>query len=569
MSFDYTFNEENTLKNVGIGTNNKVIVMNISNSNNLSLHSSTNNNNPDILSIKNILNKDINKDLNLSAYDGTSINPIIKINNTHQHVNITSNLNVASNLNISENINVKNINVTNNLNVFSNLNVIQDTKLSGNLNIPKNSDNSFINFNFDSENPGGKGKYIDLLRFKPSQFQDNNTSNLVSNTSYLSLSGFEHSFEVLFNDDSNDWTNYTAFSLNFDGRVGIGTKYSSDKKLLVDGNAQMNGNLLVDGNTQMNGNLNITNNLNLTGNLNINNNKLYISDSSAEFSSIGLNMDRGDGKVTHADDCMVEFRCHHSKLNAFVGQTNYSTSRLRLVSGGYYTSGAGHNTTEYHDCVIEMGRAGPVDGNTGDTKFDFGYFFINHDKDFHMTGYNHSISLWVQEKVYAKGSPLESDDRLKFNETLLTNVTETLLKLRPQLYDKANVLINPTSYQKEAGLIVQEIYYEIPELRYLITIPDDAVLIDDNKYRNFTDIQNDPDYSNWGSSSAYLNYNSFITYLIAGFQEHNTQIVNLENENSILKSENELLKTQVNELTNIINNLKTANSFEEFKQTLS
>ena len=52
-------------------------------------------------------------------------------------------------------------------------------------------------------------------------------------------------------------------------------------------------------------------------------------------------------------------------------------------------------------------------------------------------------------------------------------------------------------------------------------------------------------------------------------QEHNTRIVNLENENSILKTENELLKTQVNELTNIINNLKTANSFEEFKQTLS
>ena len=45
MSINYTFNEENTLKNVGIGTNNKVIVMNISNSNNLSLHSSTNNNN--------------------------------------------------------------------------------------------------------------------------------------------------------------------------------------------------------------------------------------------------------------------------------------------------------------------------------------------------------------------------------------------------------------------------------------------------------------------------------------------------------------------------------------------
>ena len=54
MSFDYTFNEDNVLKNVGIGTNNKIIVMNVSNSNNLSLHSTMNDNNPDIISIKNI-----------------------------------------------------------------------------------------------------------------------------------------------------------------------------------------------------------------------------------------------------------------------------------------------------------------------------------------------------------------------------------------------------------------------------------------------------------------------------------------------------------------------------------
>ena len=169
---------------------------------------------------------------------------------------------------------------------------------------------------------------------------------------------------------------------------------------------------------------------------------------------------------------------------------------------------------------------------------------------------------------YSGPTPITSDDRLKFNEELVLNVTDVLLKLRPQIYDKANFLINPTSFNKEIGLIVQEIYYEIPELRYLVTIPDDAVLIDDNKYRNFADIQNDPDYSNWGSTSAYLNYNGFIIYLISGFQEHNIRIVSLENENSTLKTENELLKTHLNELKNIINNLKTANSFEEFKQSL-
>ena len=96
------FNDSNSFRNVGIkNSNNELIVMNIStSSNNLSFHSSTSGNNVDIMNIKTILNKDQNKELHLSAFDGSTINPIIKINNTHQHVDIMSNLNVASNLNV-------------------------------------------------------------------------------------------------------------------------------------------------------------------------------------------------------------------------------------------------------------------------------------------------------------------------------------------------------------------------------------------------------------------------------------------------------------------------------------
>lgn len=99
----FTFDDKNTFRNVGIGTtNNKIIIMNVSKStDNLSFHSTTNDTSVDIMSIKTLLNKDQNNELQLSAYDGNTINPIIKINNTHQHVNITSNLNVASNLNVN------------------------------------------------------------------------------------------------------------------------------------------------------------------------------------------------------------------------------------------------------------------------------------------------------------------------------------------------------------------------------------------------------------------------------------------------------------------------------------
>ena len=109
MSF--TPQDSNTFTPIGIKkSDDKLTVLDThpipNNTNNISLHSSSNDTNVDILSIKTLLNKDQNKELQLSAFDGSSINPIIKINNTHQHVNITSNLNVASNLNVTNKINM-------------------------------------------------------------------------------------------------------------------------------------------------------------------------------------------------------------------------------------------------------------------------------------------------------------------------------------------------------------------------------------------------------------------------------------------------------------------------------
>ena len=90
---NYTFNNNNTYRNVGIKTlDNMLVAININSTDNVSLHSSNNDTNIDTLSIKNILMKDVNKDLNLSSFNGTTINPIIQINNTQQHVNITSDL---------------------------------------------------------------------------------------------------------------------------------------------------------------------------------------------------------------------------------------------------------------------------------------------------------------------------------------------------------------------------------------------------------------------------------------------------------------------------------------------
>jgi hypothetical protein len=118
------------------------------------------------------------------------------------------------------------------------------------------------------------------------------------------------------------------------------------------------------------------------------------------------------------------------------------------------------------------------------------------------------------------GSP-SSDDRLKINETLITNAVPTLMKLRPEKYDKLLELNGHSSNTvTEFGLIAQEVWYNTPELRLLVqpgvgAYPDETVDIPD-------DPQQDPDYSSWGTLPAGFNYDGLIPWLIKGIQEiHN------------------------------------------------
>ena len=72
-----------------------------------------------------------------------------------------------------------------------------------------------------------------------------------------------------------------------------------------------------------------------------------------------------------------------------------------------------------------------------------------------------------------------SDDRLKRDEAFITNATDTLLKLKPQTYIKKHRLPeneNDTDIpeQFEAGLIAQDVWYDAPELRFLVHPSKDA-----------------------------------------------------------------------------------------------
>ena len=118
-------------------------------------------------------------------------------------------------------------------------------------------------------------------------------------------------------------------------------------------------------------------------------------------------------------------------------------------------------------------------------------------------------------------------------------------------------------YIRESGFIAQEIYYDVPELRHLITVPKDADL-SGNPIPTSSDPQIDPDYSNWGSQPASINYSGFIPYLTKGMQEQQeiikaekTKIAHLEAKNATLEDEVATLKSKLNKLLNKFNTLET------------
>jgi hypothetical protein len=170
------------------------------------------------------------------------------------------------------------------------------------------------------------------------------------------------------------------------------------------------------------------------------------------------------------------------------------------------------------------------------------------------------------------GAYSTSDDRIKTSEEYLTSATDTLLKLKPQKYKKHNfefvevsnelydssegsqilvkgavsnvwvnkedLVLDPVSnawyertvsvdYNEEAGLIAQDIWYDVPELRYIVKVSKDAMIKESRDVSD--DPQMDPDYSDWGKNNASVNYISLIPYLIKSIQELHARVEALEN----------------------------------------
>jgi len=145
---------------------------------------------------------------------------------------------------------------------------------------------------------------------------------------------------------------------------------------------------------------------------------------------------------------------------------------------------------------------------------------------------NPSQLLDVAGNVASNGTILSSDDRIKKNEIPIENATETLLKLKPQFYDKYLDMSSNEAFSQESGLISQEVWYNAPELRHLVSCGDASQNPIEMDLSN-VDIQNDPDYASHGWSEtepSSLNYVGLIAYLIKSNQELHERISKNEKE---------------------------------------
>tara|TARA_Y100000022_G_scaffold200743_1_gene218323 strand:- start:5191 stop:7527 length:2337 start_codon:yes stop_codon:yes gene_type:complete len=206
------------------------------------------------------------------------------------------------------------------------------------------------------------------------------------------------------------------------------------------------------------------------------------------------------------------------------------------------------------------------------------YEWVNNANNNNMRFYVHNGTTGHYEVLRLSGGPqlyfngsvkFSSDDRLKKNEAYIENAIASLKKLRPQIYNKYECFTPNTSnndisnnelylsdtYTTESGLIAQEVYYDAPELRHLVTIPNDAY-VEDTNILSSEDPQIDPDYSNWGSTPSYISYTQLIPYLIKGIQEQQEIIEAEKTKTATLETEVATLKSQMTDLLSRVSALE-------------
>jgi hypothetical protein len=306
-----------------------------------------------------------------------------------------------------------------------------------------------------------------------------------------------------------------------------------------------NHKLTVTGDTDVGGDLNVTGDVTCASNMHIGNNYDESADEKLTVT--------GDAKVTGnlTVDGIVKinkngtwnemhfFSGHSSQTRLyFKGFTAGSTTpdlitAINGLSGTVVTSqdvqtliGQGDFATTTDLITAINGLSIPLTSQDMQTLYDGG-FVTTSTSDVDLMGVG---NITASGNVNCNQLVETSDDRYKENEQVITNATDTLKKLKPQLYDKKSEDLS----QRESGLVAQEVWYDAPELRHLVSLGEDADgTTPTPQPMDLSEVQpgTDPDYSSNGWSTdnpSGLNYTGFIAYLIKSNQELSARLDALE-----------------------------------------
>ena len=313
----------------------------------------------------------------------------------------------------------------------------------------------------------------------------------------------------------------------------------------VSSNAEVGGELSVSGNTVVSSNLTVSGNVgigttNPGAKLHIgpkNDDHIYLASSNNDYGWKIDTDDQGSGEVPFriikrlngVDATALTIKNQNG--NVGIGTTNPS-ARLTVYAPDnseavIHASGQSQGTgrlyvgqsTDYGGGIEYNGDNSP--GSTG-AGSDYVALFRVAASSYSWTARNYYNSNQWEFRTAINNS----DDRVKENETYIRGATDTLMKIKPQIYDKKPSIesTDTKEWLCESGLIAQELYYDVPELRHLVKIPRDARDIDTNVSITSDDPDVDPDYSAWGKDTSAVNYIGLVPYLIKSVQEITTEL---------------------------------------------
>jgi len=236
--------------------------------------------------------------------------------------------------------------------------------------------------------------------------------------------------------------------------------------------------------------------------------RIYSNGDASDGTKRSLNFDYGQNSVHTTRMCI------NALGNVGIGTVNpYSNFHV-------YTAGGGPSST---DCLVLGDPSGSAAVNLRlGAETNYSWIQSHEGSDLRLNPSGNTIK-------YGSGGTTLSDDRIKDNEEYIRDATQTLLKLKPQIYDKHLIWdlssedASNVNTVMESGLITQDVWYDTPELRHLVHLGREAHPSEIKPYTD-DDPQNDPDYSTWGNEPSSLNYTGLIPYLIKSNQELHTEL---------------------------------------------